>query len=198
MGPELQEKRLGKLTASKAATIMGGLDTDGLKRYVRQLAGERVFGDLGDDSYKSAAMARGNEVESAALDWYEFRMDCVLDRGPHIDHPTVPYVAATPDAVDWRKRRAIEAKSPLFTTWAEWAEMSERLHLMPAEYRWQGRWQLWCLGFEEGHFVSWHPKPQGLIITFTVTQEEIDRMAERAALINNRIDALVQMLQETL
>jgi hypothetical protein len=191
MTPELRELRLGKLTASKAAVIMGDLKTDGLKRYVRQLAGERLYGDLGDDSYKSAAMDRGNDVEADALDWYEFETDQIIERGPHINHPLIPYVAATPDGII-RGVRVIEAKSPLFTTWAEIKERRE----VPSEYRWQTRWQLWNAELRECHFVAWHKKPQGLIIECTVTQSDIDQMAERAALVEARIRQTMEIISE--
>jgi putative phage-type endonuclease len=191
MTPELRELRLGKLTASKAAVIMGDLKTEGLKRYVRQLAGERLFGDLGDEGFRSAAMDRGNEVESDALDWYCWEVDQLIERGPHIDHPIIPYIAATPDGII-RGVRVIEAKSPLFTTWAEIKERNE----VPSEYRWQTRWQLMCCALSECHFVAWHPCPGGLIIPCTVTESECAQMAERAALVEARIRQTMEIISE--
>lgn len=189
MTPELSAKRLGKMTASMAAVIMGALDTDGLADYVDRLAGERLYGDLGDDSYQSKAMARGNKVENAALDWYEFSQDVSIERGAHIDHPLIPYVAATPDAII-RGRKVIEAKSPLFTTWAK----IKRRREVPSTYRWQTRWQLWCCELTECDFVAWHPRPRGIIIPCTVTSEEIERMGERAMLIEARIRKAMEVI----
>ncbi len=186
-----KELRYGKLTASKSAVVMGGLETDGLKRYVRQCAGERLYGDLGDDSYKSAAMDRGNEVEADALSWYEFQTDSEIERQPFINHATIPYVACIPDAII-RGVRTVEAKSPLFTTWAETKEK----RVVPSEYRWQVRWQLWCAGLTECHFVVWHPKPGGIIIDASVTPEEIEQMAERAQLVNGRILAMMEIISD--
>jgi hypothetical protein len=62
-----------------AARRDGRLDTDGLKKYVRRLAGERVFGDLGEEGYKSPWMERGNEIENPALRRFEFTQDVILD-----------------------------------------------------------------------------------------------------------------------
>ena len=58
--PEQAAKRLGKLGASESAIVMGGLDTKGLAALVRRKAGERVFGDLGEEGYKSWQMDRGS------------------------------------------------------------------------------------------------------------------------------------------
>lgn len=117
MTPEVRLARLGKMTASKAAVVMGGLETDGLARYVKSLAFERVYGDPEEEWYESPAMKRGTILEAQALDWYVFDTDSAIDKPGCIDHPTIPMVSATPDAI--RTDRVIEVKSPLHTTWAE-------------------------------------------------------------------------------
>jgi hypothetical protein len=131
LAPDLAQQRMGKLTASMAATVMGGLKTEGLDRYVRRLAGERVFGDLSEPNYQSPAMARGDELENSALDLFEFQHGVTLQRQAHVDHPTIPNVAATPDGLDEQRRYTVEAKSPLFHVWAETREAcgAERLSL---------------------------------------------------------------------
>ena len=69
MTPELRQARAGKLTASKAGIIMGGLNTKGLADYVMQLAWERVYGVSDDPGYTSPAMERGTLLEADALAW---------------------------------------------------------------------------------------------------------------------------------
>jgi hypothetical protein len=179
-----------------AAVIMGGDTTDGLKKYVRKLAGERVYGDLGEESFKSAKMEDGNECEPEALDWAEFTFDCTFQRGVCIEHPTIPYVAGTPDALG--DRFVVEAKSPLFHVWYDTRERNE----IPSQYRWQCRWQLWIAkalwGWTEGKFVNYHRKPRGFVIPFTVTDAEIAQMTERAAAVEAKVRACVKSLQETI
>lgn len=191
MTPELRAKRAGKMTASRAAVLMGGLETSGLDGYIRDLAWERVHGLIEDESYQSAAMLRGKEIEGEALSWYAFATDSVLDVDPDrtIDHPTVPFVAATPDAL--LPDRVVEVKCPLHR---EWMECKRRMK-PPSQYLHQARWQMWCAGVELCDFVIYHPKVGGLILPFRVTPEECAFMAERAAWVNRRVNDWIDVLQ---
>jgi putative phage-type endonuclease len=187
--PELRQKRAGKLTASKAAVIMGGLDTSGLDLYIKDLAWERVYGPV-EEGYRNDAMDRGKAMESVALDWYAFETDSVLDRDPDrtVDHPLLGMVAATPDAL--RDDRVVEAKSPLHRAWMETA----RTDKVPSEYRWQCRWQMWCTGFSLCDFIAYHPQGGGLIVPIEIEKSEIAEMAARVEIIEERIAKWVAIL----
>lgn len=190
--------RLGKLTASNAGVIMGGLKTDGLEKYVKRLAGERVFGDLAEESYKSAAMERGDEVENDALAYFEFEHRVALRRLACIDHPTIPYVAASPDGIG--EDYTVEAKSPLFHNWADtreaWYRGKRGIDAVPSQYRWQCRWQPWCCGFRRGYFVAYHPTSGGIIVPYEITEDECSQMAERVVLVEGLIRNWVEIFQE--
>lgn len=191
MTPELRQARVGKLTASKAAVIMGGLDTSGLASLVKDLAWERVYGITDDEpAYQSAAMERGTLIEAQAREWYAFEADCVVDHDPDltIDHPTIPMVAASPDGL--RADRVVEIKCPLHKAWME----VKRTHVVPSEYRWQTRWQMWCSAKHACDFVAYHPAAGGLIVPCAVTAAEIEQMTERAALIETKIATWVDIL----
>jgi len=190
MTPEIAEARRGLLTASMAAVIMGDLKTDGLAKYISKLAGERVYGDLEEDKFKSAKMQDGNDCEPEALDWAEFHFDVPLIRQAHIVHPSIPYVAATLDAL--APGFTVEAKSPLFHVWRE----TTKAKRVPAQYRWQCRWQLWCAQLDDCRFVTYHRKPGGFVIPFTVTTDEIQQMAERAELVESLIRREVEDIQQ--
>ena len=193
MTPELRPQRAGKLTSSKAAVIMGGLDTSGLASYVKDLAWERVYGvDVDEPSYVNAAMERGQMVEQSARDWYAFETDSVVDHDPDrtLDHPTIPMVAASPDGI--RDDRVVEIKCPLHKAWME----VKRTGKVPAEYRWQTRWQMWVTGKHACDFVAYHPTPGGLIVPCVVTPEEIAQMVERAALIEAKVQEWVAILTD--
>lgn len=191
MNPVMQADRIGKLTASKAAVIMGGLKTDGLADYIESLAFERIYGDPDEDGYQSKAMERGNQMEPRAIEWYAFNTDTTPSPGGVvIDHPTVPWVAATPDAR--LSDRSIEAKCFLHKAWM-YAEASR---IVPSQYRWQTRWQQWVLGVRLCDFVVWHHKSSGFVIPCTVTDDEIAAMTERAILVNILIEERMEQLLE--
>lgn len=194
MTPELAAARLGHMTASVAPVIMGGLETDGLTKLVRCLAWERQHGDRGEEGFQSAAMKRGNEVEQFALDAYEFEREVSLVRGEFVRHPTIPFVGASPDGYIDRgdEKEPVEAKSMLVPAFMAVLETNQ----VPAEYRWQCRWQAWCCGTGHTDFVAWHPARKPIIIRFEVLRSECTAMAERAALIESRIRSKVNLLKE--
>lgn len=186
--PEWFAARLGKLTASEAATIMGGLKTDGLASYVMDLAWERVHGAR-DAGYQSAAMKRGQQLEPEARGWYEFNQDCEVELVGLIDHPRVPWCAASPDAR--RPGRVVEIKCLLHRAWME----VQRTRQVPSAYRWQTRWQMWCTGEPACDFVAYHPAAGGLIVPCEVTPAEIEQMTERAYVVNAMVDEWVATLR---
>ena len=197
MTPELATQRLGKLTASNAAVWMGGLDTEGLKKLVRQIAGERLFGDLGEEGYHSKAMDRGTNEEEAALNWFEFEHGGPIIRGEHVNHPSIPWVAGTPDGI--KDGFPIEAKSPLFHIWcetkADWFEGKRGLQCVPARYRHQCRWQCWCLGVNRGTFVCYHPVRGGIVVPYEVSGADFEAMAKRVVQIEALIANWVEILK---
>ncbi len=198
--PELAAKRLGKMTASFAPVVMGKLNTDGLSKLVRRLAGERMHGDLGEESYSSWQMDRGNAVEEAAMRFAEFELDTPLLRQQHIDHPTIPNVAATPDGYAPVLLTA-EVKCPTWHVFCEtveaWKNGRRGIDAVPSEYRWQCRWQVWCAQVPEGRFIAFHPAGggQGIIVPYTVPQSDFDAMAERVVKVEALIRKWIEILR---
>lgn len=188
-------ERLGKLTASKAGVIMGGLDTSGLQTYVKALAWERVYGAR-DEEYRNAAMDRGNALEASALDWYEFETGATLRRSPgFVQHPSIAYVGASPDAFVVAGDitvRALQVKCPMHGAFME----TKRTMVVPSEYRFQCKWELWCSELREGEFITWHPMPGGIVLPTFVTPSECDAMAERAEVVNKMVCRWVEILQD--
>jgi len=171
-------ERMGKLTASKAGVIMGALTTSGLETYCKTLAWERVFGAK-DAEYRNAAMDRGNEMEALALDWYEFETGATLLRSPGV------IVAGKP-------ARTTQVKCPLHGAYMD----TKRTWRVPSEYRWQCKWELWCVALADGDFVTWHPMPGGIILPISVTPDECAAMAERAEVVNKMVEKWVDILQD--
>lgn len=181
--------RAGKWSASKAATIMGGLDTKGLSDLVKDVAWERVFGPVGG-GYKSAAMERGNELEPEARDWYAFEKGVAIEQVGFVEHATIPNVGWSPDGLSGTG--AIEAKNPLHRGWME----VNRTQKIPAEYRWQARWAMWVGELEWLDFIVYHPAAGGIVIPAIVTESEKQQMAERVTLLETRVAEEVALLTE--
>lgn len=188
--PEWFAARLGKMTASEAGVVMGSLKSDGIAQYVKDLAWERVYG-AGDESFRmSRAMKRGKQLEAQARAWYEFETDTEVEQVGVIDHPRVPWAAASPDGrVPGIK--VLEIKCPQHREWMEMANDRR----VPAEYRWQTRWQQWCTELHACDFVAYHPVAGGVIVPCEVTAAEIEQMTERAYQVNVMVGEWVERLR---
>lgn len=180
--------RAGKWSASKAAIIMGGLDTAGLKSLIQDVAWERVYGPIGG-GFKSAAMDRGNELEPESRDWYAFERGRAVEQVGMVEHATIPNVSWSPDGL-CEGAGAIEAKNPLHKAWME----VKRTGKVPSEYRWQCRWAMWVGELEWLDFVAYHPQAGGLIVPCEVTASEKQEMTERVALLEPKVAEWIEIL----
>jgi hypothetical protein len=183
--------RAGKWSASRAATIMGGLDTQGLKDLVMDVAWGRVYGPIEHSSFKSAAMERGNNLEQGTRDAYQFLTDRVIDQCGFVEHATVKHVGWSPDGLCGRKI-GIEAKNPLHKAYMQ----VKRTGKIPAEYCWQVRWGMWVGQLEEMDFLCDHPKAGLIIIPAEVTASDCEQMEERVALLEPKVAEWVDILTE--
>jgi putative phage-type endonuclease len=193
MDAELRKRRLGKMSASSSSVIMGGLNTDTLEALVKRLAFERTFGDTGEDGYQSKAMERGQEMEPAAMSYFEFETGLIPELQAHIEHPSIPMVAATPDGFV-AGNCCIEAKSPLALTWMHTQKTGE----IPSQYYWQCAWQAWCAEVPKTLFVSFHPVAphKTKIIEYVLTKEDADAMAARVIVVEARIRGWQRILEK--
>lgn len=100
--PEWFDARKGIPSASKFGVIMatgrdGGESITRLE-YLRRLAGEIVTGRLAEETYKSAAMERGKEMEPEAIADYEQRNGVAVQRvGLGINFTGLKRCCASPD-----------------------------------------------------------------------------------------------------
>jgi hypothetical protein len=72
--------RLGIPTASYFSTILAEGEGIGRKKYLCRLAGEVLTGVPAEETYRSRAMERGNEMEPAAIEDYERRRGVEVQR----------------------------------------------------------------------------------------------------------------------
>jgi putative phage-type endonuclease len=187
--PEWDAIRAGRWSASRAATIMGGLDTQGLKDYVMDIAWGRVYGPVEHGSFKSAAMERGNNLEESTRESYAFQTDNVIETCGFVEHASIPWVGWSPDGLVGRKH-GIEAKNPLHKAYME----VKRTDKIPAEYRWQVRFGMWVGQLDTMDFLCDHPKAGLIVIPCEVTDSEKQQMEERIHLLEPRVREWMDIL----
>lgn len=86
--------RKGKMTASNAHTI--SVAGKGLDTYVRTIVAD-MFASQKEESYKSKAMERGNELEAQAKSIYELSNDIDIESVGFIEHSE--FVGCSPDGL---------------------------------------------------------------------------------------------------
>lgn len=181
------EARLGKVTASRISDLMAKTKTGwgaSRKNYEAQLIAERLTGQR-EETFKSAAMERGNEVEAEARTAYEFFNDVTVSEVGFVDHPEIEMSGASPDG-KIEDHGLVEIKCPNTAT-----------HLatilgdsIKGVYLKQMQWQMACTGAQWCDFVSYDPRmPEHL-------QMHVERVHRDPELIQSIEDHVKDFLSE--
>ena len=144
--------RLGKVTASRVADIMARTKSGysaSRAKYMAQLLCERLTGQK-EDSYQSAAMQRGTELEGKARAVYLLETGNDVTETGLVDHPTIAMSAASPDGLV-NDDGLIEIKCPETHTHLEFIKSGKP----KSNYMQQMQWQMACTGRQWCDFVSY-------------------------------------------
>lgn len=147
--------RLGKVTASRVADVMAKTKSGyGASRanYMAELLCERLTGQK-TDSFVSAEMQRGTELEAQARDGYAFLNDVKVGEGGFFDHASIPMFGASPDGLIGTDG-LVEFKCPNTATHIDYL-LSQSV---PGKYQTQMQAQMACTGRAWCDFVSFDPR----------------------------------------
>lgn len=189
--PAWDDVRRGNWTASSAAKIMGGLETQGLKDLIKDVAWGRAIGNT-DRGFSGRSMERGHELEPEAREQFAFERDCEIEQVGFVLHATIPHLGWSPDGLHAKRRRGLEIKC---LEHKAWIDVFERRGI-PAEYRWQAKFACFVGQLDALDFYVYHPLAGGIPLTATLAADEADQIASRIALLEPRVQALVERLQE--
>lgn len=189
--PEWDAIRAGKWTASSGAKIMGGLETQGLKDLVKDLAWGRVFGKT-DRGYSGKSMERGHELEPEARESFAFAHDAEVEQVGFVEHATIPHLGYSPDGLHANRRRGLEIKCLEHKAWIDVFQKRE----IPSEYRWQVRFGCFIGQLEAMDFYVYHPLAGGIDLVGTITDSEKDQIEGRITILELRVQTLVDRLME--
>ncbi len=189
--PEWFEQRRGKVTASRIADIMArtksGYSTS-RQNYLMQLLCERLTGKV-EESFKSSAMQRGNDLEPEARNWYQLETGEIVEQISFIDHPNIDDAGASPDGLVGNEG-LIEIKCPNTATHIETLRSKK-----PSDrYYKQMQWQMACTGRKWCDFVSFDNRLPDNLAYFCV---RIDRNEEVIAEIEQEVTAFLLELDVT-
>lgn len=191
--------RCGKLTASRMADAMARLKNGGeaeaRKKLKIELVAERMTGDS-VPHYVNDAMRWGLATEDEAKAAFEAETGLLLTPCGTVDHPSIEYFAATPDALLGRDAVA-EFKCPTTPTHVGWILAGQ----VPEQHKPQILAQLACTGRTKAVFCSYDPRvkrgPQLFIREWEPDPAEIAAIEAAAREFLAEVDALFERVTET-
>lgn len=168
--------RLGRVGASRVADIIAKTKSGpsaSRQAYAVQLALERITGRR-EESYTSAAMQRGTELEAEARATYEMRTGVLVAEVGFVPHRIVEMSGASPDGLIGSDG-LLEIKCPDSKQHLEYLQLATS----PAKYRPQVQWQLACTGRQWCDFVSYDPRfPERLRLHVVRVRRDDEYIAE--------------------
>ena len=175
--PEWFQARLGCLTASRANDACAAETTAAYQNYLWQLVAERETKTV-EESYVSADMERGSELEPLARAAYEVHTGAFVTQTGFWLHPEIKWFGASPDGLVGDDG-LIEIKCPRTSTHLRYRSEGK----VPTKYKRQMMCQLLCTGRKWVDFVSFDNRvresKQLFIVRFEPKQAELDEMLEK-------------------
>jgi hypothetical protein len=149
------ELRRGIPTASEFATILSKPDSKGYLRYKGDLGGELLSGALAE-TYQSAAMLRGKEMEAEAADYYARLHLRDLHRCGFVRRKLSSgrYVGCSPDRLF--DDTVLEIKTMMPRLMMDLRENGYDPHALPAEHVAQCQGALWVTGFPRIELIIYY------------------------------------------
>jgi putative phage-type endonuclease len=192
--PEWFAARLGIVTASRIVDVMAQTRSGpaaARSNYMAQLLCERLTGRA-EDSFTSAAMQRGTELEPLARSAYEADRGLFVTECGLVKHPVISGLGASPDGLVGEDG-LIEIKCPNTATHIE----TLRSKKPATKYVWQMTAQMACTNRDWCDFVSFDDRlPEHLqMIVIRVDRDE-KREKEMLTAVEQFLDELNSMYLE--
>jgi len=170
------QARLGCLTASRANDACAAETTAAYQNYLWQLVAERETKTV-EESYVSADMDRGSELEPLARAAYEVHTGTFVTQTGFWPHPEIKWFGASPDGLVGDDG-LIEIKCPRTSTHLRYRSEGK----VPTKYKRQMMCQLLCTGRKWVDFVSFDNRvresKQLFIVRFEPKEKDITEMLE--------------------
>ena len=183
--------RLGKVTASRVADVMAKTRSGygaSRKNYMMELLCERLTGAK-QDSFCSAAMQRGTELEPVARSAYEIDTGNMVEECGFVIHPGVPMFGASPDGLVGGDG-LLEIKCPNTAQHVEFL----RTGVPDTRYQWQMLAQMACTDRQWCDFVSYDDRlPEPLAyrcVRFERDETRITEMTNEIRQFLSELDSL--------
>ena len=214
--------RLGKICGSKIGDLMKSgkkkeqVFGDTALSYIYQVAAERMLNPVFvDDDELFADYVEQMQITSKAIRWGQEQednaKDLLLRKNPGWElaevsscrHDTIPYFAASPDAIiyDREKMMVAEIKCPNPNTYVKYAtdiKDGETLKAVKPEYYYQMQSEMACTNAESGVFVAYCPWLTYPIHIVPIARDEetIKAIEERVIKANEIVEEIIKKTEK--
>jgi len=163
--------RLGKITASNFDKVLTktGKPSSQAGDLVNKAVAEKLLG-YPEETFESAAMIRGRELEPAALQAAVFLTDIDFKEVGFLDSD-LGY-GCSPDGI--AEETGIEIKCPLAHTHVSYLAEGT----LPAKYLLQVQGSMLVTGFKEWHFFSYHPELPSFHLVIQRDEQLIEKLKD--------------------
>jgi putative phage-type endonuclease len=163
--------RLGKLTASNFSKILSptGKVSTQANDLINTLVAELLTGER-EETFKSAHMERGNELEGEALEFVNFTHGHNFEAVGFAD--SEKGYGCSPDALDQEKKIGLELKCPMAKTHVKYLRSGK----LPNEYFSQVQGSMLVTGYDSWFFVSYHPMMKPFVLEVKRDEEYIEKL----------------------
>lgn len=215
-------RRLGCVTGSKIGDLMKSgkkkeqVFGDTALSYIYQVAAERMLNPVFvDDDELFADYVEQMQITSKAIRWGQEQednaKDLLLRKNPGWElaevsscrHDTIPYFAASPDAIiyDREKMMVAEIKCPNPNTYVKYAtdiKDGETLKAAKPEYYYQMQSEMACTNAESGVFVAYCPWLTYPIHIVPIARDEetIKAIEERVIKANEIVEEIIKITEK--
>jgi len=165
------EVRRGKFTGSKFYNLMSKDTTSSYQNLINEVVYERLTNKT-LESYQSADMLRGTELEPEAREDYEFVTGNKVEEVGFVSLDE--WVGVSPDGLI-SDDGMIEIKCPKATTQIEYLFKNK----LPSIYKWQVQGSLWVLDREWCDFYSYHPDLNHFLLRVERDEKMITELKEK-------------------
>lgn len=186
--------RLGLPTASRFSDIMAAGEGKTRTRYLRELAGEIITGRPAE-TFKSIAMARGNEMEAEARDHYARTKFADLRRVGFVKNAGLmkyAIVGASPDALIGDDG-GLEIKT---MTPALMIELFDKGSAMPPEHRAQVHGNMWVCQRSWWDFKIFYPRMPDFTVRVQRDDVFIKQLSDEVERFSYDLKMLVDRLRK--
>lgn len=182
--------RLGMPTASNFDKIITtkGEPSKQAKKYLYKVAGEFITG-IPEETYQSAAMLRGKEVEAEARNFYEMVKDVEVEQVGFVLVDSED-VGCSPDGLV-SEDTIVEIKCPIIATHVGYLLDNK----LPADYFQQTQGQLLVTGRRFCDFVSYYPGLKPLIVRVERDEKFIDALEVELKMFCNELKEIINQIK---